>query len=430
MKTIWTTRWGMEMASEPSLPGVYRRKDGGFVIRARVVNPRSGKQTEILRALVDVERAEDAFAILTDEKNKIRTGAVTPALTIPTWKSFAASLFQAKVDDGTIKSAAGRKKWARILEHHLFKAPWAEYYVDKTPHAELSEWRNSLPRRKWKRVRTNKKTGETKVIASGTYKPNTLNDVLAVARVISKAATLKFDLPRDPMVGIEDFPTDTHRTYTVEEPNSLTPDEVSLWLRTFRELYPQFYAMVFLMLVLGHRPSTTRPLRRQGPTPDLNLQTRELHIRRSHTADDGEEVMDQTKTKRDQTIRLTKDVVDVLKWHIDTQLTADAQKNSELLFPSEEGGIRSRSCLDKPFRKVTEACGIKKTITPRAMRRTFKDLARAVKLEAVVGKAISGHQTDAMHLLYSTAQDVEVEKGLAKVVSIATRRPRKGRKSA
>ncbi len=100
--------------------------------------------------------------------------------------------------------------------------------------------------------------------------------------------------------------------------------------------------------------------------------------------------MDQTKTKRDQTIRLTKVVLDVLKWHVETQLRTEPQKKSELLFPTEEGGIRSRSCLDKPFAKVTAACGIKKTITPRAMRRTFKDLSREAKLNAVVARRSAG----------------------------------------
>lgn len=423
MRVEWVTRWGMEMASEPTLRGVYRRKGGGFVIRGRVKNPKTGRQEEILRALLDVQRPEDAFKILSEEKDKIRKGGIAAVSQIPIWKSFAASAFEAKVSDGTISSASGRKKWSRILEHHLFPAKWALYYVDKVTHADLTAWRDSLPKRTWKRVRKNKKTGQTKVIASGKFAPLTMNDMLNVARVIWAQATLTYELPRNPMVGIKDFPTDTRRTYTTEEPNSLTTDEVSTWLRTFKAHYPQFYAMVFLGLMLGQRPSTLRPLRRQGSTPDLSMKTRILQLRRSHTADDGEEVMDQTKTKRDQSIRLTPTVIDVLKWHVETQLRTMAQKESELLFPTEEGGIRSRSCLDKPFAAVTKACGIKKTITPRALRRTFKDISREAQLNAVVAKAISGHQTDAMHLLYSTAQEAEIEKGLAKVVSIATRRP-------
>ena len=32
-------------------------------------------------------------------------------------------------------------------------------------------------------------------------------------------------------------------------------------------------------------------------------------------------------------------VLDGLRWHVDTQLETDAQRESELLFPSHEGGF-------------------------------------------------------------------------------------------
>ncbi len=41
------------------------------------------------------------------------------------------------------------------------------------------------------------------------------------------------------------------------------------------------------------------------------------------------------------------------------------QKESELLFPSEVGGYRSPSSLDKPFAAVAKAIQLKKRITPR-----------------------------------------------------------------
>ena len=44
---------------------------------------------------------------------------------------------------------------------------------------------------------------------------------------------------------------------------------------------------------------------------------------------------------------------------------------SDLLFPSETGGFRAGSCLDKPIRKIAKAAGIKQHLTARFMRRTF-----------------------------------------------------------
>ena len=46
-------------------------------------------------------------------------------------------------------------------------------------------------------------------------------------------------------------------------------------------------------------------------------------------------------------------------------------RDSELLFPSETGGFRAASCLDRPFDAVCTKLELKKEITARAMRRTW-----------------------------------------------------------
>ena len=46
-------------------------------------------------------------------------------------------------------------------------------------------------------------------------------------------------------------------------------------------------------------------------------------------------------------------------------------KASELVFPAEDGRFRSRSALKKSFAALAEALGLKKQVTPKAMRRTF-----------------------------------------------------------
>lgn len=413
MKTMWVTRWKMVISSAPILPGVWRRKEGGFVVCGAAKDPRTGKLKEVRKVLPNAVDAREALAWLTNERDRIRRGVTEEKKQeIPTWKTFAKSLFDTKLGDGSIQSAKGEEKWTTCLGH-LFKAPWAGFLVDQIKHADLVDWRNTLPKKRWERRSKDRK----RLISSGTYKATTLNDWLNVARVVFAAATIKFDLPRDPMIGVEDF-VETHRTYTREQPNALTPEEVGLWLVTFKRLFPQFYAMAFLGLVYGQRPSSLRPLRRQGDTPDVIFgDDPRLLIRRSHTI--GSEVWDRTKTKKDLDQTMPPEVVDVLKWHIQTQLTTDEQQASELLFPSKRGGFRSRSGLDKPFEAVTAACGIKKRITPRALRRTFQDLTRTAKVDGVVAKAISGHATDAMRVHYSTAQDAEVAAALGTLIDLA-----------
>jgi hypothetical protein len=69
---------------------------------------------------------------------------------------------------------------------------------------------------------------------------------------------------------------------------------------------------------------------------------------------------------------------------------------SDLLFPSEAGGFRSPSVLDKLFREVALAIKVGRHVTPRAMRRTYQDLARAAEMRDLITRAISGHATERM----------------------------------
>ena len=174
------------------------------------------------------------------------------------------------------------------------------------------------------------------------YSPTTQNGWIGVLRVVTKAAVLELDLARDPMTGIRDLDTSTHATYTEEQPNSLGVGEVPAFLAGMLRLYPQHFAFTCLGFALGQRPSTMRPMRRSGPTPDFLADDAVLLVRRSQTI--GEEVMETTKTKIRQRITLPAEIVDVLRWHVD-RLPDGPMRDSALLFPSETGSFRARSSL-------------------------------------------------------------------------------------
>ena len=72
---------------------------------------------------------------------------------------------------------------------------------------------------------------------------------------------------------------------------------------------------------------------------------------------------------------------------------------------------------DKPSGEVSKAIDLKFNFTPRGMRRTYQDLARAAGIHD--SRAISGHATPAMQLHYSTARGSEVKEALAKSASPA-----------
>ncbi len=394
----WVRKWNSWIAPNPSKPGVWRRKEGGFLVRGRAVEARTGKIKEI-RYTMAARDAVEAFTLLQNELRKVREGASQPQAPMTTFSAFAASLFEDKVKAGEIKSASGRVKWAQALEHHLVPA-FGPMLLDQIRHADVAKWR----------VRMAEK------INAGAYSPHTANTWLDVMRVILKAAVMRLELARNPMDGIRNFDTSEH-VYTEEEPNSLTVQEMPAFLSKMRALYPQHFAFVCLGFFLGHRPSTLRPLRRSGGTPDVLLDEGLLLIRQSHT--EGDEVMATTKTKTRQRITLPTLLVDIVRWHIATQLTTPEQKASELLFPAEDGGFRSRSALKKPFVAVATAVGLKKHLSPKAMRRTFQDLARAAEVKDIVTRAISGHATENMQHHYSTVAADEKTVAIAKVIELA-----------
>jgi len=88
-----------------------------------------------------------------------------------------------------------------------------------------------------------------------------------------------------------------------------------LFLAKMLELHPQHYAMVALGFGTGLRPSSLRPLRRRGPTPDVLRDEGLLLIRRSHTRQ--QEVMETTKTGQHQRLKLPAELMEILRWHED-----------------------------------------------------------------------------------------------------------------
>lgn len=410
MATKWVNRWRYNINPHPVLPGVWRRKEGGFVVRGRTTDP-TGRRRELLKP-VPVETADEARAFLLRELEAIRR---PPAAETPTerkrFDAYATSLLERRVRDGSIRSAATRQKWGTILEKHLFPAFGTRCIADLR-RADVLAWRDAVAVNVADRA-----PGQPRVKgAPKTYTPTTANDWLALLRVVVGAYVLEHELDRDPTKGVPDFDRSTHATYTDEEPNSLTPDEARAFLAAMCRLFPQHYAMTAVGFATGLRPSSLRPLRRSGPARDFDEELAVLRVRRSQVL--GDEVMGKTKTGLRQTIALPPELVDVLRWHV-ARLPEGKQGDSELLFPAVDGGFRARSVLDKPFAAVAKAIALGKRLTPRGMRRTFQDLARAANVTDLVTRSISGHATEEMQRHYSTVPGDEQRGALAAVVNLA-----------
>ncbi len=396
----WVYRSRDWIAVEPELPGVWKRRDGGYHIRGRALDPRTGKLRGLERALPEVAKARDAFTVLQAELEKIRAGnEVATKIGFPQFHTYAPEVFERKVSLGKIRSAAGRAKWASILEHHLLPE-FGPVYMDQMHTILVKAWQAKIAAK----------------IRAGKMAPTTANTIQGVLQQITDEAVADFDI-RDPMRGIDPFDTREHATYTEEEPNSLAPADVPRFLAAMKELHPDHYAFTVLGITTGLRPSSLRPLRRDGATPDLKWDDGLLIIRRSHTL--GDEVMETTKTDLHQRLAMPPELLDVLRWHVETRLMRKKMRHSDLLFPAVTGGYRSRSVLDKPFAEVCKAIDLQFRFTPRGLRRTYQDLARAAGIHDVVTRAISGHLTETMQQHYSTARGAEIRDALARVAGLA-----------
>ncbi|MFI5297019.1 MAG: tyrosine-type recombinase/integrase [Polyangiales bacterium] len=404
-KNVW-------IAMRPTLPGVWRRKEGGHLVRARALEGTTGRMKDIFKVLPEAD-APTALKWLSDEQARVRAGLVSTEPLKTRFAEFAASLFDHKVKVGDIKSAAGRNKWGDVLEHLIGGTNgregrrvggFGEMFIDRITTAHVEAWKEEV----------------AVLIAAGDYAPTTANGWLAILKVIMKAAKRRFGLVQLATEEIDGFDVSEHATYTEEEPNALLPDEVGPFLEKLRAIHPEFFGMIYLGLVTGLRPSSLRPLRRRGIEADVLWEQNRILVRRSHTFQD--EVMRTTKQKRRYAIDLPVDAMAVLKWHVDTQLRTDEQRDSDLLFPSTVGRFRSPSVLNKPLADVAEELKLGKKISQRALRRTFNDLARAAQVNDLVTRSISGHLTEKMQHHYSTVNADEQRAALAKVISLLDRR--------
>lgn len=407
----WTRKW-KTWVMPTRHPGIWEREKGGYLVRVRAIDPTCGRAREVRKVLPSATLPE-AIAYLDEERERVRAGLVLVTRPQQRFADFAVSLLERKIDKGEIRSAASRDRWKHTLEHLIagthatddtFVAGFGEFFVEQIRPFHVERWKEGMGR----------------LITAGHYAPTTANGWLSILRVVMKAARREFEVPMAATEGVDDFDTSEWVTYPEEEPNSLAPEDVPRFLSVLRDMFPQHYAMAHLGFATGLRPSSMRPLRRAGDTPDMLWDHGRLLVRQSQTH--GNEVLKTTKQKTRYAIDLPSDVVEVLRWHVETQLVTPEQQESELLFPSVVGGFRAPTVLNKPFAIASEEIQLGYAFTQRGMRRTFNDLCRAARVEDIVTRSISGHLTERMQHHYSTVRGDEQRAGIAKVIDLMTAR--------
>lgn len=399
----WVNRWNTWIAAEPTLPGVWKCRDGGHLVRGRIVCEKTGKPVEFRKVYPEVNSAMEAVKLLQEGLEVKRTGRPKVESLIPRLKDFAVCLVEEKVsvhtdDNRGFKSIATRHKWKTVLLKHIFPR-FGDMYLDKIDGTDIRAWQLDMG----------------KAITAGKLSPRTANDRMGTLRTIINEAVIRYKLPFNPMAGIRNFSKAEHPTYTEEEPNALTPEEVSRFLSSAQLLVPRHFAFFVIGFATGLRPSSIRPLRWKGPESDIVWDKKVILVRRSHTL--GQTFMNCPKNAKGQRIGVPQEILNILKWHGETQLTDKERSTSDLLFPGKHGFV-SRQTIYRIIPDILRHAGITKHITQRAWRRTFNDLARLASMDHLVLRSISGHSSESMTELYSTVYGAEQRAGLARIAEI------------
>lgn len=117
-KKQWQFRW-KNLLAPTKVPGVWERKEGGHLVRARVLDATTGHMKEIKKVMPEAD-LPTAFKWLSDERARIQAGVfVTPPRKMR-FSEFVAFLVERKVNAGDIKSAKGRDRWKHTTEHLIF----------------------------------------------------------------------------------------------------------------------------------------------------------------------------------------------------------------------------------------------------------------------------------------------------------------------
>ena len=235
------------------------------------------------------------------------------------------------------------------------------------------------------------------------YAAETVNGWWRGLKAMLREAVVDLELPRDPTMGVRPLPVPAA---DLAEPNALTPGELAAFLA---HTPAGWYPLVKLGFCIGARPGELRPLRWDV---DYQADTGNLVLRRSQV---GRHI-GATKTKVPRAVLLPDELRSMLVEH--RRSLVGAANPMGLLFPSPSGGYLGRTAMDRPFDSIAKAAGITKAISPRAMRRTFNDLARLAQVHDLVTRSITGHETEAMQERYSTVGNEEQRAAVGTVLRL------------
>lgn len=401
--------------SATRFPGVFRLSDGRYQLRWKVTCLKTGRELE--RApIVEAKSAADAAQMRSDLQAATTGEPLAKRMKVGEYSTSWLTGKRKTLKPSTLD------RYARTIAHHVVPQ-LGDHYVDTLTHQDIAEWRDAQD-----------------------DKTSTINSRLRILKTMLADATIALDLPRDPSLRVAALSATGGEGYSEEEPNSLTADELALFLETAQREVPRRWHPLFATLAFtASRVGEATALKWDDIT-DIESPDGEgcIRIRRAHWRG---RVGTQKTGNRVRVLPLPKELGAILRDHrraLHARLDDDKltrRKREGLLaglaagwvFPNDKGGPTAAQVVRKPLMKVLAALNKKALedetagvdhLTTHGLRRTMNNLLRQVTHGEVV-RSVTGHVTERMTEHYSHVRVEEKATAVAQVISLVRRTPTK-----
>jgi integrase len=392
-------RQGLEMmemrkmdARSTPYPGVKKVGPKAYVVRVKVIDPRTGRPRQRERLVEGIDSPREAAAAREELRREL-LAEPTETNARARLKDYARSWLAGK--RRTLRRTT-LERYAAALDLHILPA-LGDLYVDAITKQDLITWR-----------------------ARQDANPSTVNGWVRILKTMLADATEDLDLPKDPSARLKAL--HERPTYTDDDPNLLEPEQLRALLEAARSTCPWHYPVFATLAYTGMRTSEALALK----WSDIDERAGIIHVRRGQVRGN----VGTTKTGKTRTVALDETLAAILREHRQQMVANQIPGlHKGWVFVSETGDLRYGTTLRKPLQQACKAAGIERRFTPHGFRRTFNNLLRQVTT-TTVQKALTGHATDRMAEHYSHVAAEEKKVAVGAVVSLVrtARGPRCGRR--
>jgi integrase len=370
-------------------PGLWKLDTDLYEIRVRALSPHSGKMLSRWRQFRGT--MADALAGRERLQRQLRGDLVEPKAR-ETLTDYARSWLNTRLARGDWRETTARR-YVECLELHVlprFGAAFVDALTPRDIERALAHW-------------------------AETYQRATVNSWLRVLRTMLNDAVASGVVAANPAARVRALRERRNEDGDEDDwANSLAPVELDPYLRAWRELYPEHFALIATLVLTGLRWGEATALKWEDI--EAAEQNGVLRVRRSQVR---AVVRNTTKTGKRRVVPFPGELAAVLREH--RRHLVEAQQpglDAGWVFPNGAGHLRANGSLSDASRRVLKRAGITKRVTIHGLRRTATDLLRRAAVDPVAAKAIIGHTTDRMREHYSTLGTDEARSIGERVISL------------